>query len=95
MVHSERIVIDAPAPAVWQYVGSPDCWELFHVKVGKCQQVSSQGGRIGSVYTGESRMGAKTVPTRWEIVDLRLGQMIRVESTVAADGRQDEAQEDR
>jgi hypothetical protein len=86
LFHKDSIVIDATSRAVWEYVGSPDCWNLFHSNVGECQQVSSQGGRIGSVYTGDSRMGARKAPTRWEIVDLKPGRMIRVTSEVSVTG---------
>lgn len=82
MLFKDSIVIDAPPDKVWEYLGSPDLWSLFHAKTGKCEQTSSQGGRIGSVYTIEFRLGAKTTPTRCEIVDLQPGEKIQVQSTI-------------
>jgi uncharacterized protein YndB with AHSA1/START domain len=80
MVVKESIVIDAPPSKVWEYIGSPDLWSLFHAKVGKCEQVSLQGGRMGSIYSIEFRLGEETTATRCEIVDLRPGEMIQIQS---------------
>lgn len=81
MLHQESIVIDAPIDRVWEYVGSPDLWSLFHVKVESSELTGSQGGRIGSVYAIVFRMGSQTTPTRCEITDIRPGMMIQVLST--------------
>jgi uncharacterized protein YndB with AHSA1/START domain len=77
----DSIVINASPNKVWKYVGSPDRWGLFHAKVDGCELISGQGGRLGSVYTIGFRMGAKTTPTRCEIVDMQPGAMIQVRST--------------
>ena len=77
----ESIVVNASPNKVWKYIGSPNLWVLFHAKVDGCELVSGQGGRIGSVYTVGFRMGAKTTPTRCEIVDMQPGAMIQVIST--------------
>jgi hypothetical protein len=83
MRFTDSIVIDAPLDKIWQYLASPDVWNLFHAKAGKCEQISPQGGRIGSVYLMDFRMGSKTTSTRCEIIDLRLGKVIQVKSTIA------------
>lgn len=82
MLFKDSIVIDASPNKVWNYLGSPNLWGLFHAKAGKCEQISSQGGRVGSVYAIEFRLGAKTTPTRCEIVDLQPNEMIQVHSSV-------------
>lgn len=81
MLFKDSIVIDASPDKVWKYIGSPDLWSQFNAKVDGCEQTSLQGGRIGSVYTMGFRMGKRTTPTRCEIVDLRPGEMIQVQST--------------
>ncbi len=80
MRFNDIIIIDAPSHAVWQYVGSPDLWSLFHSKAERAKQLSSSGGTVGSLYEIEFRMGSKTTPTRCEIIDLRIGSMIQVKS---------------
>jgi uncharacterized protein YndB with AHSA1/START domain len=82
MRFKDSIVIDASLDRVWQYLASPDVWSLFHAKAGKCEQISPQGGRIGSVYLMDFRMGVKTTSTRCEIIDLQLGKVIQVKSTI-------------
>ncbi len=81
MLHQDSIVIDAPSDRVWEYVGSPDLWSLFHAKVESSELTSSQSGRIGSVYTIVFCMGSQTMPMRCEIIDIRPGAMIQVLST--------------
>ena len=80
MQFNDTIIIEACCDVVWQYVGSPDLWSLFHVKVERAKQLDSSSGRVGSLYEIEFRMGSKTTPTRCEIVDLRIGRMIQVRS---------------
>lgn len=87
MLFRDTIVIDAPADRVWEYVGSPDLWELFHVKASSCKQISAQRGRIGSKYEIVFRMGKRTTPSRCEIIDLRPGSMIQVLSTTSDPAR--------
>ena len=77
----ESIVIDAPIDKVWPYIASPDLWSLFNAKITKCEQISPAGGRIGSVYTMDFRMGTKTTSTRCEITNLQIGKIIQVRST--------------
>jgi uncharacterized protein YndB with AHSA1/START domain len=82
MLHQDSIVIHASPDKVWEYLALPELWELFHAKVDGCKLVSTQGGRVGSVYTIGFRLGNRTTPTRCEIIDLRPGQMIQVQSVV-------------
>ena len=81
MIFNDSIVIDASPDKVWKYVGSPDLWGLFHEKAHNCEQISPQGGRIGSLYSMEFRMGEEATPTRSEIIGLKPGIMIKVKST--------------
>jgi uncharacterized protein YndB with AHSA1/START domain len=76
------ISINASPGTVWEYVGQPDCWPLFHTKVRQAKLTSLQGGIVGAIYDIEFNMGGKTAPTRCEIVDLAPGRMIRVTSSV-------------
>ncbi len=78
MLFQESIAIAASPNRVWKFVGSPERWGQFDAKVEGCELVSSQGGRIGSVYTVIRRMDAKTTPTRCEIVNLQHGKRIEV-----------------
>jgi uncharacterized protein YndB with AHSA1/START domain len=78
----ESIRIEASPDAVWQYVGQPDCWPLFHAKVRRAKQLSLQAGVAGSVYEIEFMLGAKSSPTRCEIVDLVPERMIEVKSVL-------------
>lgn len=87
MLFTDSIVIDAPPDKVWQYVGSPDLWGLFHEKGGKCERISPQGDRVGSLYSMDFRMGQETASTRCEILDLKPGTMIRLKSTVVNPGQ--------
>ena len=80
MKFREEIIIDAPSDKVWEYVGSLDCWSLFHSKVGECRQVSSQDDGVGAVYEMEFRLGSKPNPTRCEIEEYRIGTLISVRS---------------
>lgn len=82
MLHQDSIVIHASPDKVWEYLALPELWELFHAKVDGCELVSTEGGRIGSVYTIGFRMGNTIAPTRCEIIDLRPGRMIQVQSVV-------------
>ncbi len=78
----DEVVIDAPSDKVWEYVGSPEMWPLFHVKTGECRQASPQPDVIGSLYDIEFRLGSKTSRTRCEIVDRRIGRLISIRSTL-------------
>jgi hypothetical protein len=78
----ESIRIESASDAVWQYVGQPDCWPLFHSKVRRAKQTSLQGGIVGAEYEIEFTMGGKVTPTRCEIVDLAAGRMIQVKSVL-------------
>ncbi|NLX95550.1 MAG: SRPBCC family protein [Rhodopirellula sp.] len=80
----DQIVIDATSDRVWRYVGSPDRWPLFHVKAGQCRRVRSPGGIIGAEYDMDFRLGSKFSATRCEILDLRVGRLIRLRSTLPA-----------
>ena len=80
MRFNDTIIIEASSDTVWQYVGSPDLWSLFHSKVERANQLSSSGGIVGSLYEIEFRMGSKTTPTRCEIIDIRIGRMIQLKS---------------
>jgi uncharacterized protein YndB with AHSA1/START domain len=77
----ESIVIEVPIDKVWPYIASPDLWSLFNVKIAKCEQISEQGGRTGSTYAIDFRMGTKTTSTHCEIIDLQVGKIIQVRST--------------
>ncbi|MBN2473007.1 MAG: SRPBCC family protein [Pirellulales bacterium] len=82
MLLKDSVLINASADRVWEYVGSPDLWPLFHAKAGNCEQLSAQGGAIGSLYEMEFSLGSKTSPTKCEIIDLRVGQTIQLKSTL-------------
>jgi len=77
----ETIHIDAPPHVVWEYVGSPDVWSLFHAKARNTRSVDTQGGRIGSRYEMQLSLGSKTAPSTAEITDLQPGRLIQVKST--------------
>jgi len=83
MRFKDKITIQARSDQVWEYVGSPEVWPLFHSKCGKCEPVGLQGGRVGALYDMEFRLGARPMPSRCEIVDLRIGRVIQLKSTVA------------
>jgi hypothetical protein len=87
MHFKDSIVIAAPSDHVWEYIGSPDVWSLFHAKLVSCERTSVQGGRIHSTYAMVFRMGTRTMPTHCEIIDLRPGAMIQVQSTTADSSR--------
>ena len=76
----ESIRIQARADQVWEYVGSPEVWPLFHSKAGECTLLSLQADVIGARYEMEFRLGNKTSPTQCEIVDLHVGRMIQLRS---------------
>jgi uncharacterized protein YndB with AHSA1/START domain len=78
----DEVVIDATSDKVWEYVGSPEMWPLFHVKAGECRQIRHQSDVIGSLYDIEFRLGSKTSITRCEIVDRRIGRLISIRSTL-------------
>jgi hypothetical protein len=84
----DSIIIHAPIDKVWQHIASPDVWSLFNAKIGKCEQISEQGSRIGSVYSIDFLMGTKSTSTRCEIVDLQIGKRIQVRSTLSDPGQQ-------
>jgi hypothetical protein len=83
----DSIIIDAPIDKVWRHIASPDVWSLFNAKIGKCEQISEQGSRIGSVYSIDFLMGTKSTSTRCEIVDLQIGKRIQVRSTLSDPGQ--------
>ncbi len=79
---NDEILIEATSDKVWQYVGSPEMWPLFHAKAGECKQVSSQADVVGAQYDIEFRLGSKIAVTRCEIIDRRIGRLIIVKSTL-------------
>ena len=87
MLYKDSVVIDATSDKVWEYVGEPDLWGLFHAKLDSCEKISGQSGRIGSEYAMVFRLGAKRLPTRCKIVDLRPAAMIQVLSTASDSNR--------
>lgn len=87
---NDEIVIEATSDKVWQYVGSPEMWPLFHAKAGHCKQVSFQADAVGAKYDIEFRLGPKTSATRCEIEDRRIGRLITVKSTFPHSSRQTE-----
>ncbi len=84
---TETIIIEAPSEAVWKLVGSPDLWSLFHAKAERAKAIDGADGRVGSLYEIDFRLGSKVNPTQCEIVDLRVGRMIRVESAGTVKGK--------
>ena len=86
----DEVVIEATSDKVWEYVGSPEMWPLFHAKAGECKQVSPQADVIGAQYEIEFRLGSKTAVTRCEIIDRRVGRLIIVKSTLPETNRQTE-----
>ena len=87
MLHKDSVVIDATFDRVWEYIGSPDLWGLFHAKLDSCEQISGPSGQIGSTYAMVFRMGAKRLPTCCEVVDLHPAAMIQVLSTASDPNR--------
>ena len=85
---NEGVVIEATSDKVWEYVGSPEMWPMFHAKAGECKQVSPQADVIGAQYDIEFRLGSKTAVTRCEIIDRRIGRLIIVKSTLSDANRQ-------
>jgi hypothetical protein len=79
---ADKVEIDATSDRIWEYVGSPRMWPLFHVKAGECRLVSLAAETIGSVYDIEFRLGSRTSMTRCEIVDIRVGRLITVKSVL-------------
>jgi hypothetical protein len=88
MTLNDEILIEATSDKVWEYVGSPEMWPLFHAKAGECKQVSSQADVVGAQYDIEFRLGSKTAVTRCEIIDRRIGGLIIVKSTLPDANRQ-------
>jgi hypothetical protein len=78
----DKVVIEAASDRIWEYVGSPEMWPLFHAKAGECKRVSRQADTIGALYDIEFRLGSKTAVTRCEIIDRRVGRLIVVQSTL-------------
>jgi hypothetical protein len=79
---NDVVKINATSDRVWDYVGSPEMWPLFHVKAGNCRRVSLGPDVVGSVYDIEFRLGSRTAMTRCEIVDIRVGRLISVKSVL-------------
>jgi uncharacterized protein YndB with AHSA1/START domain len=81
---TDSILIDAPCRKVWECVGVPTAWPRFYTLPGKarCEQVSVEGGVVGSLYDMDFAVAATTTRSRAEIVDLRPGTMISVKFTL-------------
>jgi hypothetical protein len=79
---TDKVEINATADRIWEYVGSPQMWPLFHVKAGECRPVGPGAETIGSVYDIEFRLDSRTAMTRCEIVDIRVGRLISVKSVL-------------
>ncbi len=75
-------MIEARTDEVWEYVGSPEMWPFFHVKVGECSQIGTRRDELGALYEIEFRLGSRTNMTRCEILEYRIGRLITVESTL-------------
>ncbi|HYW81310.1 MAG TPA: SRPBCC family protein [Thermoguttaceae bacterium] len=78
----ESIHINTPPDVVWQYVGSPDVWSLFHAKARDTRLVSGQGGLIGSRYEMQLSLGSKKALSTGQIIDIQIGRLIRLKSTL-------------
>jgi len=78
----ESIRIEATPDVVWEYVGSPDVWSLFHAKARDTKLLSSQGGLIGSRYEMQLSLGSRTSLSTGEIIDIQIGRLIRLKSTL-------------
>ena len=83
----DEVTIDESADKIWEYVGSPETWPLFHVKAGECRHVSGQADAIGALYEMEFRLGSKASMTRCEIVECRTGRLIALRSTLPTTDR--------
>ncbi len=87
MKFKDVVTIDGSADKVWEYVGSPEMWPLFHVKTGECRHVSGQADAIGAMYDMEFRLGSRVSLTRCEIVEYRVGRAIKVTSMLPTTDR--------
>jgi len=76
VVHA--ILINAPSRNVWESLSSPEVWPSIWGRTGKCQQVSPEGGNVGSLYDMELQCGSRAAFIRCEIVGLHPGRMIAV-----------------
>ena len=79
MLFKDSILIDAPAQAVWAYVGAPPMWPRFHEKASRCEPIGA-AGRAGATYHIDFHMGDEVTPTRCEILDLAAGRKIELKS---------------
>lgn len=83
----DSIWINAPSHHVCEAVRSPKVWPRMFAKTATCEQVSPEGGVVGSLYDLRLRQWWKTIVIRWEIVDLRPGSMIAFKGTMDDDNR--------
>jgi len=68
---NDSIIIAASADRVWEYLRSPELWNLFDDKVHGCRLTSGQDGRIGAVYDIERRLGTRVTTMRGSICELQ------------------------
>ena len=78
----ESILINATPEVVWEYVGSPEHWSLFHAKASDTKLVSRQGGVVGSRYEMQMSAGGRLSPSIGEIIDIQTDRLICLGSTV-------------
>ena len=88
MKFKDVVTVEGAADQVWEYVGSPEMWPLFHVKARECRHVRGQPDAIGALYDMDFRLGSRVSPTRCEIVEYRVGRVIRLTSMLpTTDGK--------
>ncbi len=87
MKFKDVVTIDGAAEKVWEHVGSPELWPLFHVKTRECRHVSGQPNAIGALYDMEFRLGSRVALTRCEVVEYRVGRAIKVTSMLPTTDR--------
>jgi uncharacterized protein YndB with AHSA1/START domain len=85
MRFTSAISINAPSRKVWNFVSSPEVWSIIWAKAGKCEQVSPEGGEVGSLYDMELQQGPNVTILHGEIVGLCPGSMIAVRWTMGHD----------
>ncbi|MDZ7617464.1 MAG: SRPBCC family protein [Patescibacteria group bacterium] len=67
----DSIIIAASTDRVWEYVRSPELWNLFDDKVQGCRLTSGQDGRIGAIYDINRRLGTRVTTMRSSISELQ------------------------
>jgi len=83
----EKITICASPAAVWEYIGSPELWSLFHCKsAGDSTLVSAQADTVGARYEMMFRLGSHTSLAVCEIVERQTEHLIAVDSTKFEEG---------